>query len=819
MKWSKTGVLAVLAAGPVFSLQERPITKVVKLLEDMLKKSKGDAQNERTLFAKYKCYCDTNTDEKNASIKQANNDIANLSADIEELLGASGKLSQEVAKLKADMADNEQARKEAQTIRDKENTDFLAEETDLEAAIASMKQAVSTLAAIGADQTDNETRDTADHDRYQKGTFMQRQRIVHIGENVRAALKAAGSLLSVRQQKRVEALLQGPSFTGTYTSQSGEIIGILKNMRDTFGENLVNARDAEAKAADAHSKFKTTKEEEYDLMDASYTKKQEQLGANDTELGDKRTTLESTQTQLDEDTKFLAELTEMCGLKSAQYEDRKMIRSKEDAAISQAISILNSDEAFETLGKTKTAGGFLQVGSAKGLRARNHSWAFSPRQQALKSLLLAAKQTRSLRLTKIAVALQATTGNAFTKVLTAIDKMVEALVKEGKVDQEKFDWCDDEQSTNRASRDEKNSAIDELNSAIDELTTNIEDLTRRLGERNAELVQCHDDQHSATEMRQEEFADYTANITNLKSAEKILHSALKTLKDFYKYLHAKQGDHTYTESAGTNSKGGFIERLAGATVEELKEACSKNPDCAGFDSEGNLKSEIGEEYSARSTLYTKTYSGENPVTELVQTSQPAPPDTWDDEYAGQREGASGEGGAVGLIARIHRETIQEEEQAHTDESNSQHEYEGQMVGLTDLQRELEETISSLEGQKAEDEATKLAKSQELEKTTKDRDMILAYLDQIRPGCDFIQKNIDTRKAQREAESTALKDAKELLKGTPAFSAAVHKADQEALGACKDTCNENGEDHVECKACLADTSVPGFCAGHPGTAGC
>lgn len=29
----------------------------------------------------------------------------------------------------------------------------------------------------------------------------------------------------------------------------------------------------------------------------------------------------------------------------------------------------------------------------------------------------------------------------------------------------------------------------------------------------------------------------------------------------------------------------------------------------------------------------------------------------------------------------------------------------------------------------------------------------------------------------------------------------------------------GKEHVECKACLAEVEVPGYCAGHPGTQGC
>jgi chromosome segregation ATPase len=786
----------------------------VKLLEEMLETSKADAQKERELFAKYKCYCDTNTDEKEAAIKQANNDIAMLNGDIELLLGSSGKLSSEVAKLKAAMADNKEARDTAEKIREKENKAFVEAEADMEAAIESMKNAISTLAAIGADQTDEATRDKADHEFKQgRGTFMQRQRIVHIGENVRVALKAAGSLLSVAQKKTVESFLQGPSFTGTYSSQSGEIIGILKNMRDTFEENLVNARDTEAKAVDAHEKFMATKQEEFDLMEASYTKKQGELGENDSELGSKRKELATTETQLAEDTQFLEELTAMCKAKTAQYEDRKMIRSKEDAAISQAISILNSDEAFETFGNTKTAGDFVQLKQTSRVRA------LSPRQSALKMLLLAAKKTKSLKLTKVAVALQATSGNAFTKVLKSIDEMVKTIEAEGKADQEKFDWCEDEQTTNEASKKEKNESIDELNTAIDQLTADIEDLTTKLAEKNQALVECKDNQVTATKTRAEEHEDYSANVANLIAAEKILHSALKTLKDFYKYLHMKQGAHTYTETAGTNSKGGFLKAMRGASIDELKEACSGMPDCAGFDSEGNLKSEIGEEYSSDGSLYTKTFEGSNPVTELVQSSQPAPPETFDDEYAGQRENASGETGAVGLLARILKETHEEEDQAHADETSNAHSYQTEMTELTDEQKTLEKTIESLEGDKADKQATKLAKEQELETTTKDRDMIVEYLAKIEPGCTFIQDNLDKRIAARKSESEALKSAKELLEGTPAFKNATEEARLAALGDCRSICVEEGEETAKCKACLAEVSVPGYCAGHPGTVGC
>ena len=51
-----------------------------------------------------------------------------------------------------------------------------------------------------------------------------------------------------------------------------------------------------------------------------------------------------------EDEKILADLTKQCADKTAEYEDLKMVRANEEAAVAQAILILNSDAAFESFG-------------------------------------------------------------------------------------------------------------------------------------------------------------------------------------------------------------------------------------------------------------------------------------------------------------------------------------------------------------------------------------------------------------------------------------------------------------------------------------
>merc|ERR1719482_1128624 len=142
---------------------DRTMTKVVKMLQDMLKKSQEDGEKDRDLYAKFKCYCDDNEADKKEAIAEYKKEIKMLENDIAKTQASSGELSTECAQLKTDIADNEQARKDAQSARDKAHEDFLAEEKDMVGAIDSMDQAIDTLAAVGADQTQSTG---ADHEKF-----------------------------------------------------------------------------------------------------------------------------------------------------------------------------------------------------------------------------------------------------------------------------------------------------------------------------------------------------------------------------------------------------------------------------------------------------------------------------------------------------------------------------------------------------------------------------------------------------------------------------------------------------------------------------
>merc|ERR1719156_423698 len=113
-----------------------------------------------------------------------------------------------------------------------------------------------------------------------------------------------------------------------------------------------------------------------------------------------------------------------------------------------------------------------------------------------------------------------------------------------------------------------------------------------LADNQAELAQNQEDQADEVADRAKENAAYQKNVHNLVAAQKILTKATKVLQKFYDWLHAKTGPHHYEKKEGKDSGGSNIKRIPEAGPDALEAACSAEPSCAGFNTDGYLKSEI-----------------------------------------------------------------------------------------------------------------------------------------------------------------------------------------------------------------------------------
>jgi len=508
---------------------DKTITKVVKLLQGMLDKSKSDAEADRVMFAKFKCYCDANEEERTKSVEDLTEEIGFLSSKIEQLQGSNGKLSEETRGLRADMTTNENDRATAQGIRTKAHEDFVAEEADLNMAISQMESAIGILGAIGADQT---MESGADHEKFMAG--YEGASLIKMNTQVKQALQAASAFLSPQEKKRAGNFLQAP-FTGNYAAQSGQILGILKNMRDTFKANLENAITAEDTANSSHHAFMAAAAKSHADMLSSFNTKQGTLGSNDIALGTKRGQLSTAETSKSDDEDFLDSLRDTCQKKTAIYEKRKTMRANEDAAIAEAISILNSDAAFATFGKvaaTSTGGTgaalFLQMGS----RHRRISEARLVAQKLLRKI---AASEHSQRLDRAASMLEA--GNPFAQVIEEIDKMIALIDDEHTADEDNLSWCNDERTRSDGDIGTKKSEIMTLKGQINALKDTIskppDGLEQQIENNENALETCIQAQKDQTKTRKEENVDYQKASGHLEESHSLLTKAIDVLDKYY----------------------------------------------------------------------------------------------------------------------------------------------------------------------------------------------------------------------------------------------------------------------------------------------
>merc|ERR1719161_178275 len=560
----------------------------------------------------------------------------------------------------------------------------------------------------------------------------------------------------------------------------------------------------------------------------TFESKEKVLGENDESVGTKRVSKKEAEESKASDEEFLGKLIKMCADKKAEFEDRKMIRANEEAAIAQAISILNSDEAFDTFGATKattegaTGPAFLQVSkNSKGL---------SLRQRLANKLKRQAKQQKSLKLARIAVSLEAE--NPFNKVVAELDSMIALIDKEEKEDHAQKAWCDSEREENQAVLDEKITNKEALEGQMVELTDEIKNeetgLEKQIADEEEKLAENRKAQADEIEDRGLENVAYQANVKNLVAAEEILSKATKVLAKFYDWLHKKQGPHHYDKHDGKDSGSANGKRIPEASVEQLEEACSADPACAGFNTNGYLKMDIDPEEkwydNPGGALYVKVYDSASPV--LIQKrakgkEDPEPPETFESEadgdgaYAGQTDKATD---VVGMLEFINEETRKEEDAAHTDELNSQHTFEDTITDLKTQEAATLDTIADLTEQLAGKEKALEERTIDHAKVAAETKTVEDYLLKIKGGCDFITDNLEMRDESRNTEKTSLNTAKEELFSTPAYKAAKAEEEKAAFGACAEKCFGQ-EETPECKACIEGVSVVGYCSTHLDTPGC
>merc|ERR1719163_1036246 len=541
-------MLLALAAGSVTAMattalqtdaamnfKERPVMKVVRLLQDTEAELEKELEDDKAVYELMTCWCNSNDKEKAAAIEAGKAKIAELEAS----MGAdAAKISELKAKRKETLDEvnaDHKALMDATGMRMKENKEFQASETDYLEAIDAAKNAIIVL---GKHNPSLAQVKAAAHN-------LLDARVSQLVDGSRSMGKARVEVLRsfLHNAESATSFLSIPGMQ-SYAPQSGQIFGILGQMKEDFEVNLSEAQKSEAKAKSEYDSLKAAKEDEIDTgrklivsIDASIAETQENYAQEAKQL-------EDTQEQLAMDTEFLKNLKEKCATMDADYDKRVKDRLTEIDAVSDTIKILNSDESFEAFDK-QVAPVFLQTDAAANQKER--------RQQAVSALQRAARLSGSPQIALLAASAQL---DAFTKVKALIDKMVAELKTQQQDEVDKRDWCIAELNTNKRDTAAAYDKKDSLMTQIADLEKSIESLTKDIDASKAAVAESKNQMKRASETREAENADFQTTVSDHRVMAIILNKALDRMKQVYAFLQAHAPGAPHIQTSGTHTDPG-----------------------------------------------------------------------------------------------------------------------------------------------------------------------------------------------------------------------------------------------------------------------
>jgi len=476
-----------------------PIRKVVTMLQSMQKKVEAEGQKEKELFDKFMCYCKNSGGDLSKSIADANTKIPIVGADIEAAEAKKKTTQEELKQHQVDRSAAKEAMAEATMIREKEAKAYAKEAATKKADISALGGAITSISSgMG-------------------GGFLQTR-----GARIlRRLIKVKQDMLEADREDIIAFLSGKSSSENGYVPQSGQIVGILKEMHDEMSRDLADATAAEKTAVEAYDGLMAAKTREVNALTKSIETKTVKVGELAVSIVQMKNDLDDTSAALLEDQKFLRDMDKNCDLKSKEWDERSKTRSEELAAIADTIKILNDDDALELFKKTLPgAASFVQVrDSSSALRAK-----------ALK--ILRAVRSKDPGLDFITMCMRGQK-IGFEKVIKMIDDMVVALKQEQSDDDKKKEYCNKQFDLSDDKKKALEQKIEDLETSMTEAEDGIATTSSEIKGLQQDVKNLDKSVAEATAQRKDEHEDFTELMASDSAAKEILKFAINRLNKFY----------------------------------------------------------------------------------------------------------------------------------------------------------------------------------------------------------------------------------------------------------------------------------------------
>merc|ERR1719217_1190524 len=302
------------------ALNANPVRKVVTMLQMMMKKIEEEGVKEKELYDKFMCYCNNADETLGKSIGDADTKIPQLESDIQEAVEEKAQLESDIEAHQADRAAAQEAMAKATEMREKEAAAFAKEMGEDKVNLDSLAKALASI------------------EKGMAGGFLQ----TNAAGVLRKFVVSNMNMLEIDRQELVD-FLQG-SQQNEYAPASGEIVGILKQLKDEMEKDLAEIIAQEEAAIKAYDELMAAKKSEVETLTKAIEEKLVRVGELGVKIAEMKNDLEDTQETLAEDTKYLADLGKTSAAKTKEWDARCKARSEELLALSDTIKTLKTKE-------------------------------------------------------------------------------------------------------------------------------------------------------------------------------------------------------------------------------------------------------------------------------------------------------------------------------------------------------------------------------------------------------------------------------------------------------------------------------------------
>jgi len=346
-----------------------------------------------------------------------------------------------------------------------------------------------------------------------------------------------------KAKKTMRAFLQTHDATAEGVEGSGEILGVMRQLKSEMETDLKEAQEKEQAAIAAFDELRADKTQGIEDGEAMSEKKEDELATTDNDLAEAKEDLGQEQVALDETTTFLANLEKNCAKAEKNFDTRTQERADEGKAVSETIEILTSDEARDTMDLQMPAN-FMQMTAGAHMKRS--------RAKAASTLRRAASEMGDTMLMVMASRVEL---DAFGKVKKSIDDMIGQLKIQQSDEVKKNDWCKAELQDNEMVTLKTEDHKGDLEAKVAKLESALEGGAKAIEEAKAQIAELQVDLQRSNELRKQENLDFQKVIADQILTAQILKKALDKLASHYDLVQTK------APNAGAGGVMQMIEKL------------------------------------------------------------------------------------------------------------------------------------------------------------------------------------------------------------------------------------------------------------------